>query len=802
MLKIKTASTGPEIKSSKCGEMQIKNNFLSSILPKSGYYCVCVKPITTTEKDTMIHHWIYNKTEVIKFVTSFNKKNAQIFVAQASFKKKGTKKSGRKQIYAAYLKVYFLDIDCGVGKPYATQDEGRKALKAFCKITGLPIPAIVNSGNGYYAYWRLKASVEAQAWMSVAKKLKKLVKAIEPGLDKDGIIADSARILRPRGSFNRKDVNNPKEVTLEKKQDLISFKSFEALLDKALAELPTLQTASKSSDITHDHIHDDRTQHISSSALKIVEHCEVLAMYQKLRGNVSEPIWYATIGLLRHCIEAPQIIHEWSAGHTGYSVAETDNKIAQHKKPPTKCDHFATICPGFCCDCEHNGKINSPIVLGVTKPIIVPDYIEKMNKDRFVGCFSGKTVACREVVDETLNRKFIETSSFQDIKNLFNNQKINTGKDNRGNSIMIPLGTAWLDHQERRQYMEIKMVPEGAAEGVYNLWRGYYIKPVKGTWKLMKKHILEVICNGDKALYSYVKKWLAQMIQQPWKPGQVALVLQGGKGVGKGMLGNAICRIIGQHACHVSSMNSITGNFNSHLEDCIFLFADEAFWAGDKAAESVLKSLITEPTLQVTRKHCDSKQARNMLHVFMASNNDWVVPASNDERRYCVLKVSDRYVDDHDYFKALAQETDNGGLEAMLYALQNLNVSSFNVRVVPKTNGLTEQKLQSLDTVMSWWHQKLYEGELLPGIQWDTVPISSLYDDYVARVQKQGSNIRRASDTEFGRKLHKALPEGWPKKPRTKGKGVTRLNHYEFPSLKKCRNQFEKFLGVENLDWD
>ncbi len=782
----------------KHNQKDVKKCFLHSILPKTRSYCVCEKPISSV--DTMIHHWFEYKKDAIEFVESFKNISAQLFVAQASYKEKGTRKSGRTQKNVAFLKVFFLDIDCGDGKDYATQEEGRKALIEFCEITELSIPAIVNSGNGYYAYWILKAGVAAKIWMSTAEKLKKLVKAIEPGLDQDGIIADSARILRPIGAYNRKDQKKPKKVELLQDCEPIEFKAFEALIDNALDALPTEPVSPDKVQVNN---HEDDTLNISSSALKIAENCAVLAIFRKLKGKVAEPIWYAIIGLLRHCDESPKIIHEWSAGHPGYTVIETDNKIAQHKMPPTRCDHFATISPGFCCDCQYSGKINSPIVLGVTKRVEVPDYIADMNKDRFIGCFGGKTVACREAFDETLNRRFLVTSSFSDIKNLFNNQKINTGKDSRGNPIYVPLGTAWLDHEKRRQFMEIKMLPEGAADGVYNLWRGYSIKPVKGSWKLMRKHIRKVICNGDKALYAYVKKWLALMIQKPWIPGQVALVLQGGKGVGKGMLGNAICRIIGQHACHVSSIKHITGDFNAHLEDCIFLFADEAFWAGDKAAEGALKSMITEPTIHITRKYCDDKQARNMLHLFMASNNDWVVPASNDERRYCVLKVSDRYAGDHDYFEALAQETDNGGLEAMLYALQKVDISDFNVRAVPKTDGLTEQKLLGLDTVMAWWYQKLFEGELLPGIQWDSVPVSFLYDDYVLRVQKQGSNIRRASDTEFGIKLHKALPKGWLKKRRPKGTNSNkRSNHYEFPSLKICRKHFEKFLGVDELDWE
>jgi len=32
----------------------------------------------------------------------------------------------------------------------------------------------------------------------------------------------------------------------------------------------------------------------------------------------------------------------------------------------------------------------------------------------------------------------------------------------------------------------------------------------------------------------------------------------------------------------------LVGNFNAHLIDCVLLFADEAFWAGDKQGENTL----------------------------------------------------------------------------------------------------------------------------------------------------------------------------------------------------------------------
>jgi len=435
----------------------------------------------------------------------------------------------------------------------------------------------------------------------------------------------------------------------------------------------------------------------------------------------------------------------------------------------------------------------------------LPEHVTELNTDNFVSRDGSKTVVCRESHDIILNRSELIRTSFTDFRNFHSNRKVIIGKDKNGNHIYSALGTAWLSHPERRQYNGIIMSPGGDVVGYYNLWRGYAVKAVNGSWKLMRKHIFEVICDSNDPVYQYLMGWLARMIQQPGNQGEVAIVLQGGRGTGKGMFGNALCRVLGQHACHVTNGQHVTGNFNAHLEDCIFLFADEAFWAGDKQAENVLKGLITESTIPIERKGVDLKTVPNMLHVLMASNNDWVVPAGMDERRYCVLKVSNRYAQDHKYFADLVREMDNGGLEAMLYDLQQLDISAFNVRAVPNTAGLVEQKIQSLDPVMSWWYQKIQDGELLDDYDWEPVPFQKLYDDYVLCVQKMGGQVRRVSETAFAMQLRKALPQSWPKISRISPKSSSgwnqkRVKHYEFPELEFCRENFERLVG-DKLEW-
>jgi hypothetical protein len=101
--------------------------------------------------------------------------------------------------------------------------------------------------------------------------------------------------------------------------------------------------------------------------------------------------------------------------------------------------------------------------------------------------------------------------------------------------------------------------------------------------------------------------------------------------------------MFGQHGMRISNSKHLIGNFNAHLQDCCFLYADESIYAGNHAQDNMLKGLITDDTLIIERKGIDAVSMPNRLKIVMASNNDWVVSASSDERRYFVLEVSSQY---------------------------------------------------------------------------------------------------------------------------------------------------------------
>jgi Family of unknown function (DUF5906) len=309
--------------------------------------------------------------------------------------------------------------------------------------------------------------------------------------------------------------------------------------------------------------------------------------------------------------------------------------------------------------------------------------------------------------DPILNRRYHNKLGFSDFEKFHRNRLVKVGDK------FQPAATVWLRHPDRRQYIRgVTFDPSGNHRDpeVVNLWQGFAVEPKAGCWDLMQRHIFEVLCASSQDLFDYLMNWMARLVQFPAQQGEVAIVLKGIEGTGKGILARALLHILGQHALTISHAKHLTGNFNAHLRDCVFLFADEAFYAGDRAHVGVLKALITEPTLTIEAKYANAVQAPNFTHILMASNETWVVPASLEARRFLVLLTASSKVGNRAYFTAIHTQMLAGGYQAMLHDLLRRDLTDFNVRDVPNTEGLQEQKKLSLPTPEAWWMDVLHRG--------------------------------------------------------------------------------------------
>ena len=416
------------------------------------------------------------------------------------------------------------------------------------------------------------------------------------------------------------------------------------------------------------------------------------------------------------------------------------------------------------------------------------DIIEEMNKKHAVINIQGKIGIMNFVYDPVLKRENITLSPEASFKLWYRNKYYKYYSEEKGKDIWKNWDDYWLCSNKRRQYDGIVFDPSGNEyPGYYNLWKGFAVKPIKGNCKLYYDHLKNVVARGDKDIAKYIFAWMADAVQNPADLPGVAFALRGGQGAGKGTLINIFCELFGKHAVQVSDSKHVVGNFNAHLKDCLILFADEAFWAGDKQNESTLKTLITEDKRLVEFKGKDSIQFPNYTRLMMSSNKDWIAPVDFDDRRFFILDVDNSKAKNKTYFdKIYDQMRNKRGLEALLYDLLNFDLSEIDIKNIPSTAAKLDNKLSGMDTVGDWYYSCLCDDEL--NIAGHT--INELYNKYINHCGK----LRHDSKNMWARKLKKYYPD--LKRIQFAGGG----RHYNFPNINVLRDLFEKQIGCR-IEW-
>lgn len=385
----------------------------------------------------------------------------------------------------------------------------------------------------------------------------------------------------------------------------------------------------------------------------------------------------------------------------------------------------------------------------------------------------------------------------------------------------------WLTHPDRKQAHGVEFYPDrdnaSGTPGYFNLWRGFSVKPDFDTpkdvrWKkyaIFRDHLLTNVVDGDQTNFRWMFAWFAQMVQRPRERIGTAIVLRGRMGTGKTIPGMVIGSLFASHYFLVDDARYLTGNFNAHMASCLLLQVDEGIWAGDKAAEGRLKGLVTSEKQMIEAKGVDPIRLANFVRLFFSSNEDWVVPAGLEERRFAVFDIAQHVMQNHEYFGAMLQELDAGGREALLADLLEFDLDAPgapNLRAIPKTEGLLEQKLRSMEPVPAWWFGRLVEGTPTHRQKdWTSkVPTRTLFNDFIRTAEKIGVR-RKADETAFGIAMKKLLPvvavvKSWETVEEYDTDGHIceirkRVRCYTLPAIDECRTFMEDRLG-QSVDWD
>jgi len=176
--------------------------------------------------------------EAVSFASAYSAAGLDTYLAFAEFATADSRKSDNVVGACAFI----VDIDVGPdkatsGNGYATIEEARSALTAFCEKADLSGPSIViNSGTGIHGYFVLDDLLDREQWLAYAIKLKSLMKVCDLRADPPRT-ADIAGVLRVPETLNFK-YTPPRPVTLLSfKEERIELTLMLDAIDAAMVKL-------------------------------------------------------------------------------------------------------------------------------------------------------------------------------------------------------------------------------------------------------------------------------------------------------------------------------------------------------------------------------------------------------------------------------------------------------------------------------------------------------------------------------------------------------------------------------------
>lgn len=367
----------------------------------------------------------------------------------------------------------------------------------------------------------------------------------------------------------------------------------------------------------------------------------------------------------------------------------------------------------------------------------------------------------------------------------------------------VPLTKAWMNDARRRTFDGFAFAPQQQVGARwYNLWRGFTVEPKAGghpSVEAFKEHALKNVCNGDADLCHWLMGYFAHMIQRPYEKPLVALVFKGKKGTGKNALIERVGHLLGRHFMVTSKRRHMVGQFNGHLESCLCLTLDEAFWSGDKESEGVLKDLITGHKHTIEHKGKESFEVRNLTRVVILGNEEWIVPVTDDERRFAVFTVGNGRRQDRKFFEDMRVGMQQGGYAHLLHFLQTYDLTGIDINGAPKTQGLLDQMHASMNPLDEWWFDCISDnrlvGDSFEGALPDRIPKDRMHAAFLTWAKGRNIKQRLPKHRDFVNTMNTRLG----KHKRTRD-GERIIDAYHSPGIDALRAEWEKFIGG-TVDW-
>lgn len=261
------------------------------------------------------------------------------------------------------------------------------------------------------------------------------------------------------------------------------------------------------------------------------------------------------------------------------------------------------------------------------------------------------------------------------------------------------------------------------------------------------------------------------------------MVVLGREGTGKNILFDMIRKFImgNNYATETCKMDKITGRFNTMMQNKLLIALNEAANVGQSEShekQEVLKDIITNTKNQIEPKGVNSYTVNDYCNYVCFSNNDHVIKASTEMRRFVFFETSSARIGDHQYFKDIRSDFEQHDAGIHLYHyLMSIDISDFTPQRDFPTTQLKEQlKANALEKPIQWLvasvNEELeYHHNVVEGFN----SVTKMRDNFNMWLDSQGVKSCWTA-TRFGRSMTQVLGANKVKKintVRTRGYDLT-----------------------------
>lgn len=249
-----------------------------------------------------------------------------------------------------------------------------------------------------------------------------------------------------------------------------------------------------------------------------------------------------------------------------------------------------------------------------------------------------------------------------------------------------------------------------AEPNTVNMWTGF---PFSADAALpppteLLEH-LRAFLGGE--MCTWFLQWLGAVFTRPWEKTRVAFVLYSAQQqTGKSWLCEFLCDwIFKRYAVADTGIDWITNKFNSSLAYRLLVCCDELSSVGGDdwhGRFDRVKGLVTNRSIMIEPKGKEKMQVSDCSNYIFCTNHCNAIKIEEEDARYCVCEVSDRFAKDRTYYAQLSDEccNDEYARRFFSYVYLHADLDYDLVARRPITEIYTLMRLQTSSSATRFFH--------------------------------------------------------------------------------------------------